>query len=87
MTHYNTHTCIDVLHDIVSSINRSSNRSLKNANLTPEKLHKIKDSLILQRQFKKMFIRKDTKKEVQLFKIGDIVRIPRTEYTQSVFLK
>ena len=87
MTHYNTHTYIDALHDIVTSINRSSNRSLKNANLTPEKLHKIKDSLILQRQFKKMFIRKEPKKKVQLFKIGDIVRIPRTEYTQSVFFK
>ena len=88
MSHYNTHSYINVLQDIVSSINVSPNRSLKNKHLTPEKLHKIKDNEFLQKQFKNMFyINEKTIKNPQLFNIGDIVRIPRADYTQSPFFK
>ena len=88
MTHYNTNRYINVLDTIVKSINNSINRSLKDNNLTPKKLHEIKDKIFLQNQFKKMFyIKKNVKKKAQSFKVNDIVRIPRSDYTQSVFFK
>ena len=88
MTHYNTNMYLDKLNDIVMSINKGTNRSLKNVNLSPEKLHNIEDKLFLQNQFKKMFyIKGDVKNKVQLFKVGDIVRIPKSAYTQSIFFK
>ena len=88
MTHYNTNTYINALTDIVSSINNSSNRSFKDRSLTPKKLHEIKDKVFLQNQFKKMFyINEEKGKNDQSFGINDIVRIPRSEYTQSIFFK
>ena len=33
------------------------------------------------------YIRDNLKKKAQLFKVNDIVRIPRSEYTQSIFFK
>ena len=89
MTHNNTNTYIHDLPDLVESLNNSSHASLKNKNLTPKILHEVTDKEFLRKQFHKMFeIKRPTnKKKHQLFKVNDIVRIPKTEYTQSQFFK
>ena len=89
MTHKNTNTYIHALPKIVESLNNSHHTSLKNKNLTPKILHEIKDRNILKRQFQKMFQikRPINKKKHQLFKVNDIVRIPKTDYTQNIFFK
>ena len=87
MTHENTNTYIHVLPKIVKSLNNSHHTSLKNKDLTPKILHEIRNRDILKKQFQKMFKRPNNKKKHQLFKVNDIVRIPKTDYTQNQFFK
>ena len=89
MTHKNTNMYIHVLPNLVESLNNGQHTSLKNKNLTPKILHEIKNKDILKKQFQKMFaIKRDYKKKRhQSIKKNDIVRIPKTDYTQAHFLK
>ena len=75
--------------DIVNSINNASHRSLKDKKLTPNILHEITDKNFLKKQYHRMYdINTDViKKNSHLFKIGDIVRIPLTDFSQNIFFK
>ena len=89
LTHYNTSRYIDVLDKLVTSINNSSHKSLKNRYLTPNILHKIKQNNFLKEQFQKMYSIKTHERSIrqQSLKIGDLVRIPSTDRTQNIFFK
>lgn len=89
MTHKNTNTYIHDLPSLVESLNNGQHASLKNKNLTPKILHNITNREIIKNQFQKMFaIKRENKKERhQSLKKNDIVRIPKTDYTQAHFFK
>ena len=89
MTHKNTNTYIHDLPNLVESINNGEHKALKNKKLTPKILHEITNREILKKQFQKMFAikRKHNTKINQSLKENDIVRIPKTDYTQSHFFK
>ena len=91
LTHHKTFKFLDVIQDIVNSINNSWHRSLKSKELTPNILHQITDKDYLKSQFHKMYdtniYSRVNKTSSHLHKINDIVRIPKTEYTQNQFYK
>ena len=89
MTHYSTDRYIDVLQHITSGINESNKRIFKNGLLTPQILHDIKNVDFLKEQFQKMYhINKISRQNKRhSFKINQLVRIPTSERTQSIFYK
>ena len=89
LTHFSVNKYIDVLPDIVESLNNSSHSSLKYKFLTPNILHNIKQVNFIKEQFHRMYdinIGKYGDKE-QSMSVGDYVRIPKLSRTQSVFFK
>ena len=89
LTHFSTNKYIDVLPDIVESLNNSTHSSLKNKYLTPNILHDIKQIDFIKHQFHKMYDINTGKykNKDQSIGIGDYVRIPKLARTQSVFFK
>ena len=90
LTHYSTNRYINVLQDIVSSINNTNKNVFKNKFLTPLILHDIRSNNYLKNQFHIMnpgIYSKSKKGQTQLFKKNDYVRIPKVERTQNPFFK
>ena len=89
LTYYKTNIYIDVLPDLVYSINNSNNRSLKNKYLTPSILHNIKNISFIKHQFQKMFNinKRKNPHQIHSFKINQTVRIPNLDRTQNIFFK